>query len=121
MDTEITIIEGPPPVFEPVQERWALSLTEGPNTLVNVLTKLRTFNGPQLVERCHRAWRDHHTMHLLYRNEMGLEQKAPIQAARSLDTEDGHVLLLWLYLDPEVVEFELHRDNDDDHDDGFER
>jgi hypothetical protein len=121
MDTTITIIEGPPPVFEPVQDGWALGLSEGPKSLVNAVTKLRTFNGPKLVERCYRAWRNYETMHLLYRNDLGLEQKAPIQAARSVETEEGHVLLLWVYLDPEFVEFQTDRSDDDGLDDGFER
>ncbi len=120
METKITIIEGPPPVFEPVQDGWALSLTEGPSSLVNAVTKLRTFNGPELVERCYRAWRSYETMHLLYKNEMGLEQEAPIQAARTVDSEDGHVLLLWVYLDPEIVEFEIDHGEDDNPDEGFD-
>ncbi len=120
MENQITIIEGPPPIFEPVQNGWAFSLTESSGPQVNALTKLRTFNGPELVERCYRAWRSYHTMHLLYRNEMGLEQEAPIQAARTVDTEDGHILHLWVYLDPTVIEFEFYRDDNND-DDGLER
>ena len=51
MDDKITIIEGPPPVFEQVQDGWAMSLNEGPNLTITALTRLRTFNGPALVER----------------------------------------------------------------------
>ena len=120
METKITIIEGPPPVFEPVQDGWALSLSEGPSSLVNAVTKLRTFNGPELVERCFRAWRSYKTMHLLYKNDMGLEQEAPIQAVRAVESEDGHVLLLWVYLDPEIVEFEIDLEDDENTDDGFD-
>ncbi len=119
MENEITIIEGPSPIFEPVQENWALSLTESSSPQVNALTKLRTFNGPKLVERCYRTWRSHHTMYLHYKNELGLEQKTPIQAAHTVDTDDGHVLHLWVYLDPTVVEFEFYRDDNND-DDGLE-
>ena len=120
MDNKITIIEGPPPVFEPVQDAWALSLTEGPQTFVNAVTKLRTFNGAKLVERCYRAWKNQLPMHLLYRNEMGLEQEAPIQAARTVDTDDGDILLLWVYLDPTMVEFEFDNSSDEENfDDEF--
>ena len=120
MDTKITIIEGPPPVFEPVQDAWALSLTEGPHTFVNAVTKLRTFNGAKLVERCYRAWKNQLPMHLLYRNEMGLEQEAPIQAARAVDSDDGDILLLWVYLDPTMVEFEFDNSSDEENfDDEF--
>ena len=56
MDEKITIIEGPPPVFEAVNDGWALGLNEGSHLSVPALTRLRTFNGPALVERCYRAW-----------------------------------------------------------------
>lgn len=121
MDNKITIIEGPPPVFEPVQDGWALSLSEGPASLINAVTKLRTFNGSQLVERCYRAWRDQLPMHLLYRNDLGLEQQAPIHAARAVNSEDGDILLLWVYLDPDLVEFEFDSSDEDSTDDDFDR
>ncbi len=118
MDEEkITIIEGPPPVFEPVQDAWALGLNEGPRALLTLLTRLRTFNGAELVERCYRSWRQQKIIHLHYRNEMGLEEKAPIQAARTISTEEGDVLLLWVYFDQEKVEFELNRGEDSAGDD----
>jgi hypothetical protein len=118
MDEEkITIIEGPPPIFEPVQDGWAIGLNEGPQPLVTLLTRLRTFNGPELVERCYRAWRKQSVIHLHYRNEMGLEEKAPIQAARFVETEEGHVLFLWVYFDQGKIEFEYHRGEDNSEDD----
>ena len=121
MEHKITIIEGPPPIFEPVQDAWALSLSESQKSLVNAVTKLRTFNGPELVERCYRAWRQQLPIHLQYRNEMGLEQETPIQAVRAVDTEDGAVLLLWVYFDQDMVEFEIDRGEDDNIDDDFDR
>jgi hypothetical protein len=50
-ENSITIIEGPPPVFEPTRDGWSLGLGEGPHMGLTVLTRLRTFNGPALVER----------------------------------------------------------------------
>lgn len=117
MDDRITIIEGPPPVFEAVNDGWALSLNESANLSVPALTRLRTFNGPALVERCYRAWKSNQPMNLHYRNDMGMEQSAPILAARNVDTAEGHVLLLWVYLDSEKVEYEFDGE-DDDSDDG---
>jgi len=120
MDDKITIIEGPTPEFKPIQDGWALGLNEGPQLSVTAITSLRTFNGPALVERCYRAWHNQLPMHLHYRNEMGLEQQAPILAARAMDTEEGNVLLLWIYLDRDEVEFEVDSSDDenaeDDHD-----
>src|SRR5512143_304243 len=111
MDEKITIIEGPPPVFEPVQDGWALGLNESPALSVTLMTRLRTFNGPALVERCYRQWRARQSINLHYRNDIGLEQQAPIVAVRSVDTDDGQVLLLWVNFDRDQVELQF--DNDD--------
>jgi hypothetical protein len=121
MDDKITIIEGPPPIFEQVQDGWALSLNEGPSLSVTALTRLRTFNGPALVERCYRAWHKNSTIHLHYKNDMGLEQTAPILAARNVETDDGQVLLLWVYLDSEKVEYELDSGDDDSYEDDWDQ
>ena len=113
MDDRITIIEGPPPVFEAVNDGWALGLNESAGLSVPALTRLRTFNGPALVERCYRAWKSNNPMNLYYRNDMGLEQSAPILAARNVETPEGHVLLLWVYLDHDKVEYEMDTGEDD--------
>jgi hypothetical protein len=117
MDEKITIIEGPPPIFEHVNDGWAIGLNESPHVLVPALTRLRTFNGNALVERCHRAWNKQETIHLEYRNDLGLEQTAPILAARNVETSDGNVLLLWVYLDKEHVEYEFDDGDEDGADD----
>jgi hypothetical protein len=118
MEDKITIIEGPPPTFESVGVGWALGLNESP-LLFNVnVTKLRTFNGLALLERCHRAWRHSSTIHLEYRDEDGLENRAPILAARALDTDEGQVLLLWVRMEINPDEIDLPDDDlGDDFDD----
>jgi hypothetical protein len=117
MDDKITIIEGPPPTFEAVNDGWAAGLSEGPNLAEVALTRLRTYNGPALVERCHRAWRSQQVIHLEFRNSDGLERAAPIVAARFVEVEDGQLLLLWVRLADEDVELELgYEDFDDDND-----
>lgn len=118
LEDKITIIEGPPPVFEPIEDGWALGLTEGPLLFDTSLTQLRTFNGPELVERCHRVWKENGIMQLHYRNEMGVEEKVPIMAARSIETDEGQVLLLWTRHTPEdFEEFDDLEDLGDDEDD----
>jgi hypothetical protein len=121
MEEKITIIEGPPPTFEAVTEGWVLGLNESPILSDIALTRLRTYNGPALVERCHRAWRNRQTIYLEYRTSDGLENQAPIVAARYTDVEEGQVLLLWVRLENEEVEVELGYDDDaeDDFDDDF--
>lgn len=112
MEDKITIIEGPPPTFEIAPEGWVLGLNESPSLSDVVVTRLRTFNGPSLVERCHRAWRNNHSIQLEYRSDDGLLQQAPIVAARYVDVDDGQLLVLWLRLVDEAIELEIDYDDD---------
>ncbi len=115
MDDRITIIEGPPPVFEHVDDGWAMGLNEGPEYYGLALTRLRTFNGPALVERCHRAWSKKEPIFLHYRNTLGLEEKVPILAARSTELEGGQVLVLWIRkTDPDLDEDDLNDFDDNE-------
>ena len=106
MDDKITIIEGPTPEFEEIQDGWLIGQNEGPYQFDLSLARLRTFNGEGMVERCHNTWRENHPMYLHYRDVLGLERKASIIAARSIETEDGDMLLLWIRRDPEDIEEE---------------
>jgi hypothetical protein len=114
MDDRITIIEGPPPVFETIDDGWALGLGEGSALYGLALTRLRTFNGPALVERCHRAWNNKTTINLHYRNDMGMEETVPIMAARSIETHEGQVLMLWCRRKSDEIEEELDFGDDDE-------
>jgi hypothetical protein len=119
-DEKITIIEGPPPVFEPVGDGWALGLNESPILSNVVMTRLRTFNGPALVERCHRAWRNLEAIPLEFRSSDGLIQNAPIVAARNVETQDGDMLLLWIRLAEDEAELEIGYDDDEDGDEDLD-
>lgn len=120
MEDKIEIIEGPTPVFEPVQDGWALGLNETRQFSVTALTRLRTFNGPALVERCYRRWSQRQPITLHYRDEAGLEATVPILAARSVQTDDGQVLLLWLHIQRDNMELEFNSDDDEASDDDFD-
>lgn len=118
MDDKITIIEGPTPTFENIPELWVHGLSDGTMQSDMVITRLRTFNGPALVERCHRAWRNQKDIHLEYRTSDGLKAEVPIVAARNLETDEGDMLLLWLRLSDDSVELEIGYDDEfDDEDD----
>jgi hypothetical protein len=112
MDEKITIIEGPPPTFETVNDGWALGLSDSPVLSDIAITRLRTFNGPALVERCYRAWHNQQNILLEYRTSDGLEDTAPIVAARTLEIDDGQLLLLWVRLNNDEVDLELGYDDD---------
>jgi hypothetical protein len=114
MDDKITIIEGPTPTFETVQDGWALGLNEGPYVYDLAITRLRAFNGPALVERCHKAWHEQSSMFLEYRNDMGMAEEATIMAARALETEGGQVLILWIRREIEEAETEFDYNDDED-------
>ncbi len=113
MDNKITILEGPTPIFDITQDGWALGLNEGPLLYDTALTRMRTFNGPALVERCHHAWHAGAIMYLEYRNEIGLTEEIPILAARNMETPDGHMLLLWVRREPAETEEETGTADDD--------
>lgn len=115
---KITIIEGPPPTFELVGDPWLLSLIEGPLPSRVAVCRVRTANGPVLVERCYRAWRDGQPIYLEYRSEDGLTEEAAIAAVRFLESDEGHLLLLWVRIkegDIEI-EFEFEDEMEDDFD-----
>jgi len=114
MENKITIIEGPTPVFEDIADGWAVGLNESPILYDTTFTQVRTFNGPALVERCHRVWKKKATIYLHYRNEAGLEEQAPIVAARSVTTDEGQVLLLWLRHLPNLDDLAEYEDDEDD-------
>ena len=118
MDDKITIIEGPPPVFESVNQGWVFGLQESATIGDSALTRLRTYNGPALVERCYRTWREMQTMYLEFRDPDGLECLVPIVAARYQDSEDGQMILLWVRLVDDEIELELGYGDDFDDDFG---
>ena len=119
---KITIIEGPPPTFELVADSWLLSLIEGPAPARVGMCRVRAFNGPVLVERCYKAWRDSQPSHREYLSEDGLTEHAPIIAIRWVEQLEGHLVLLWVRLDENKFEIEIDFDFDDfnldDYDDG---
>jgi hypothetical protein len=120
MEEKITIIEGPPPTFEAVNDSWSLGLNESPVLSEIVVTRLRTFTGPALVERCHRAWHKQEPIHLEYRSPDGLPVSAPIIAARTVETDEGQLLVLWVRLRQDEAELEIDFDDGEDETDDFD-
>lgn len=119
-EEKITIIEGPPPTFEEIPELWVHGLAEGAMQSDMVMTRLRTFNGPVLIDRCNRAWNNHQEIQLEYRTMDGLNAEAPIVAARNLETDEGDMLLLWLRLPDDSVELEIGYSDDFEDDDDWD-
>ena len=123
MDNKITIIEGPTPNFDSVEtdflmgiNGWTAGLSEGPYLCDTARTTLRTFNGEALIERCHKAWANKTTMFLEYRDPIGLRKEVPIIAARTVDSDQGDLLILWVRTEPEENEQENYGIDFDDTD-----
>jgi len=114
MEDKITIIEGPSPTFELIPDIWVHGLVEGALQAEVVATRLRTFNGDELVERCQRAWENQRTIQLEYRTPEGLSAEVPIVAARTMDTGEGDVLLLWVRFPDDSIEVGIDYGDDDD-------
>src|SRR4030043_858116 len=112
MDDKITIIEGPPPNFEDVHEGWPLGLNESPSLHKLALTRLRTFNGPALVERCYRAWNKRQTIQLEFRAADGLIHKTPIVASRAMEMDEGQMIFLWVRFTEQEALLELGADDE---------
>lgn len=92
----ITIVEGPEPKFRPHSDVWALSLLEGAKYIGLERCRLRTFNGPAMVERCRNAWGEGRPVLLDYPNRLGLRRQVPVAAARWEEVLEGMVLHLWV-------------------------
>jgi hypothetical protein len=117
MEDKITIIEGPPPTFEAVQDGWAHGISDSPLFSGVLSTRLRTFNGLSLVERCQTAWRGRQSIHLEYKTMDGLREEAPIIAARNVVTDEGDMLILWVRMEEDELELEIAYEDDEDEDD----
>ena len=107
----ITIIEGPTPDFMPNPQVWVQSIYEGPEGGDIALCQLRTGNGPDIVERCERAWQEGRPVRLDYPDDLRLRQQVDVVALRLTDIEEGQLLYIWV---------ELPYDGEDDFDDDEE-
>lgn len=105
----ITIIEGPTPDFMPNPQGWVQSVFEGPDGGEIALCQLRTANGPDIVERCQRAWQEGRPVRLDYPDDMRMRQQVDVVALRLTNIEEGQLLYIWV-----TLPFEVEADDDDD-------
>jgi len=104
MNNKITVIEGPTPEFEKLEEvnipgtvhAWLNGILEGPYLYDLAHTTVRTFDGQKLLDRCHNAWNQKQPMFLEYKDMAGLKVEAQIVAARADEVDQGDVLHLWV-------------------------
>lgn len=110
----ITIIEGPTPDFMPHPHGWVQSIYEGPEEIDIALCQLRTGNGQDIVDRCHRAWDEGRPVRLDYPDDLRLRQQLDVVALRLTHVDEGDLLLLWLSVPSDEIALD---DEDDDSDD----
>lgn len=91
----ITIIEGPPPTFQPAQGVWPDSLLEGRTAHEIATCQTRAFRGMALVERCRRAWQSNRPVLLDFPDEIGLRRRLEIVAVRCEELPEGNLLHIW--------------------------
>lgn len=99
METEselITIVEGPPPEFKLVDDRWAYSLVESYRMHFVSLCQVRSLNGRALLERCRRAWASARPIRLDFPTMSGIRRQLEIVAARYEKLPEGDLLNLWV-------------------------
>jgi hypothetical protein len=106
----ITIIEGPTPDFLPNPQYWVQSIHEGPDGADVALCQLRTGNGPDIVERCERAWDEGRPVRLDYPDDLRMRQQVDVVALRLTTVDEGQVLHIWVNLPYD----ELDGDGDDE-------
>lgn len=100
----ITIVEGPPPEFQPVPDLWPLSVYEDREPYQSAVCQMRTFNGPKMLERCQRAWSEDRPVKLDFPDGAGMRKQLSVVAARWTEVEEGHVLHLWIQLPAQLSE-----------------
>ncbi len=112
MENKITIIEGPTPTFELVNEGWISGINEGFGLSEVAKTTLRAKNASALVERCYKAWREKNPCFLEFKTEDGLTREVPIVAARSSVVEEGDLLYLWVRFPADEIELAYAYEDD---------
>jgi hypothetical protein len=110
----ISIIEGPPPQFQFVDDQSLLGFqnTQGPFEVAR--TDTRTFNGPKMIDRCRNAWAQKRAVMLEYRDMDGLKQRVEICGIRFDKLDEGTLLQIWVRMPVEMQLIELEDDDEQD-------
>ena len=99
----ITIVEGPPPEFQPVPDGWSQEVIEGLDWKPVALVEMRAFDGPKLVKRCTDAWAEGRPARLDCPLDDGQRAELDIIAVRWKAVPEGHKLYLWVRLEADMA------------------
>lgn len=117
----ITIVEGPPPDFQPVPSFFFPSIMEGDGEAETLMCELRTMSGKSILKRCQDAWKEGRPVQLVFKDEMLMKQTAEVVAMRLKEIDEGTLLYLWIraYVDYAVEEVDGGEGDGDDGLDAF--
>jgi hypothetical protein len=91
----ITIVEGPPPVFQPAQGAWPNYLAGGTMAYEITTCQTRVLKGTALTERCRRAWEAGRPVLLDFPDDIGLRRQLGVVAIRCEELAEGTMLHIW--------------------------
>jgi hypothetical protein len=98
----ITIVEGPPPEFQPAADDWSATVIEGPDWKEIAVAEMRTFDGPKLIKRCTDAWDQARPARLDFPLGDGNRAEVDIIGVRWEEVDEGHKLYLWVRLEEDM-------------------
>ncbi len=107
----ITVLEGPTPDFRVTPQLWSQAIQQGPLASQVAVCELRTASGPDILERCRRAWREGRPVLLDFPDEIRMRQQVDVVAMRLRQQDEGTVLLLWVQ-EPLVLADEDEEEDD---------
>jgi hypothetical protein len=91
----ITIVEGPPPIFQSAQGVWPHSLAGGVVAHEITTCQTRVLKGTKLIERCRRAWEAGRPVLLDFPDNLGLRRRLEVIAIRCEELPEGTMLHIW--------------------------
>ncbi len=80
------------------------------------MTQLRTATGPDILDRCERAWAEGRPVRLDFPDELRMRQQVEVVALRLSEVEEGQLLSLWVSLPVELDLSEIDEFDEDDFD-----
>ena len=113
----ISNIEGPPPQFQFEDDQSTLLFqdTTGPFEIARCDT--RTFSGPKMMARCHKAWGERRSVMLEYKDLDGLKQRTEICGIRFDKLDEGTLLQIWVRFPIEMQLIQIEDEDDEESDD----
>jgi len=106
-DGVISATQYPDLEFEIISNPFFNGILDTANTSFVVATTIRSFEGPELIKRCNRAWENNGQMYLEYNNFEEEISRVQVIAILNKDNQDQDLLTIVVRLSPEEVDIYL--------------